>query len=85
MTTVHRIYYNVYRGDNKPLTNIMIKLYITAIETRPDGSAVTLFEDFHLGFQDLETLRDPIVTLNHKVADKIEEVELANEQATTPF
>lgn len=53
--------------------NTMIKLYITAIESKPDGTAVTLFEDFLLGYQDVDRLRNAVDSLNDTLANKIEE------------
>lgn len=58
----------------------MIKLYITCIESNPDGTAVTLFEDYKVGAGDLQTL-----DLTQLVLNKIEEVELSNEGASTTF
>lgn len=58
----------------------MIKLYITAIETKENGSAVTLFEDFMVTGKQIEQ-----GDLHEIIYNKIEEVELSNEQTTTPF
>jgi hypothetical protein len=58
----------------------MIKLYITAIETKDNGQAVTLFEDFMVTGKQIEQ-----GDLHEIIYNKIEEVELANEQATKPF
>lgn len=62
----------------------MIKLFITAVESRPDGTAVTIFEDYLVTRKDVEELRD-FDQLAFEIADKIEAVELINEQASSPF
>jgi hypothetical protein len=62
----------------------MIKLFITAIDSNEDGTALTLFEDYQIGYEN----KDILVLDNRlsiRIADKIEEVELINEQATSPF
>lgn len=62
----------------------MIKLYITAIESNEDGTAVTLFEDYQLRYDDKHVmLQDEDFT--RKIMDKINAVELINEQASSPF
>ena len=62
----------------------MIKLYITAIETKDNGQAVTLFEDYKLGYEDKHTmLQDEEIT--RKIMDKINEAELINDKVTSPF
>ncbi len=58
----------------------MIKLYITAIETKNNGSAVTLFEDFMVTGKQIEQ-----GDLHEIIYNKIEEVELSNEEATKPL
>lgn len=58
----------------------MIKLYITAIETKDNGLAVTLFEDFMVTGKQIEQ-----GDLHEIIYNKIEEVELSNEEATKPF
>lgn len=66
----------------------MIKLYITAIETKGNGSAVTLFEDFLVAYGDRESISidaDYEFNLNNKVFKKIEEVEKINNQVASPF
>lgn len=62
----------------------MLKIYITAVESRPDGSAITIFEDYQVTREDIDELRS-FDTLAFQIADKIEEVELINEQASSPF
>lgn len=57
-----------------------IKLYITAIKTKDNGSAVTLFEDFMVTGKQIEQ-----GDLHEIIYNKIEEIELANDQVTTPF
>lgn len=65
----------------------MIKLYITAIETKDNGQAVTLFEDYLLTFGNKEDIdfKHEMFNINNKVAEKIEEVEKINKQETSPF
>jgi len=58
----------------------MIKLYISAIESKPDGTAVTLFEDFMVTGKQIEQ-----GDLHEIVYKKIEEVEAINNQAAIPF
>ena len=58
----------------------MIKLYISAIESKPDGTAVTLFEDFMVTGKQIEQ-----GDLHEIVYKKIEEVEAVNNQAAIPF
>lgn len=65
----------------------MIKLYITAIESKEDGSAVTLFEDLLVvkTRDQLEFDSDSLDSIESFVLDKIKEVEAINEQVTSPF
>ena len=65
----------------------MIKLYITAIESKPDGTAVTLFEDLLVTKtkDQLEFDSDSPDTIESFVLDKIKEVEAINNQVTSPF
>lgn len=64
----------------------MIKVYITVLETKENGQAVTLFEDYKLEYDDKNSLgladSPSIQTLIHH---KIEEVEAINNQETKPF
>lgn len=62
----------------------MLKIYITAVESRPDGTAITIFEDYQVTRKDVEELRS-FDTLAFQIADKIDAVELINEQASSPF
>ena len=62
----------------------MLKLYITAIDSRPDGSAVTIFEDYLVKIQDVDELR-LYERLSTQIAEKIEDIELINEQASSPL
>ena len=60
-----------------------IKLYITVREVEGD-TAVTLFEDYQLKYEDKHTmLLDEELT--RKIMDKINEVEIINNKATSPF
>lgn len=62
----------------------MLKLYITAIESREDGTAVRIFEDYKLVYVDKhEMLQDEEMT--RKIMDKINEVEAINDEITRPF
>lgn len=58
----------------------MIKLYITAIESKPDGTAVTLFEDYVVTGKQIEQS-----DLHEIIYKKIEEIETINNQTTSPF
>ncbi len=62
----------------------MIKLYITAREVKDNGSAVTLFEDYQLAYEDEHVMYEDMLLVN-KIYDKIIEVEKVNNQTTTPF
>lgn len=61
-----------------------LKLYITAIDSREDGSAVTIFEDFQRNYKSIDELR-AFDLLSFDIADKIEEVQKINDQVTSPF
>ena len=62
----------------------MLKLYITAIESREDGTAVRIFEDYKLVYGDKhEMLQDEEMT--RKIMDKINDVEAINDEITRPF
>ena len=62
----------------------MIKLFITAIDSREDGTAVTLFEDYQIGYEDKHAmLQDENMT--RKIMDKINNVEFINDQISSPF
>jgi len=62
----------------------MLKLFITAMESNEDGTALTLFEDYKIGYADKhEMLLDEELT--RKIMDKINSVELINEQASSAF
>ena len=61
----------------------MLKLYITVRETDGD-KAVDLFEDYQLAYEDKHAmLQDEELT--RKIMDKINEVEIINNQITSPF
>ena len=57
-----------------------IKLYITAIETKDNGQAVTLFEDFLVTGKQIEQ-----ADLHEIIYKKLEEVEVVNDMATMRF
>lgn len=63
----------------------MIKLYITAIDSRDNGSAVTLFEDYQLNYENKDELFIKSHYLGDNIVKKIDEVELINEQITKPY
>lgn len=58
----------------------MIKLYITAVETKENGQAVNLFDDFLVTGRQIEQ-----GDLHEIIYKKLEEVELVNDMATMPF
>ena len=62
----------------------MLKIYISVYDSKPDGSAVTIFEDYMVARKDVDELRS-FDQLAFQIADKIEQVELINEQASSPF
>lgn len=61
----------------------MIKLYITAIESNLDGTAITLFEDYCVGYGSKEEIEHSSLAI--KVARKIDDIEEINNQVTSPF
>lgn len=63
----------------------MYKIYVTVLkkESNDSKSAVTVFEDYQLMYQSVEEIEHGII--GAKIAKKIEEVELSNEEATKPF
>lgn len=62
----------------------MIKLYITAIDSRDNGTAVTLFEDHQILYSSPEDLvLDE--NIGERLVEKIAEIEKINNQVTTPF
>lgn len=63
----------------------MIKLYITAIESKENGTAVTLFEDYLVGYTSTEEIELDSQILMPRIARKIKEVEAINNQAAIPF
>jgi hypothetical protein len=62
----------------------MLKIYITAIDSRDNGTAVTLFEDYQVNYSSSDDIKLD-ETLGERLADKIEEVEKINNQVTSPF
>lgn len=52
----------------------MIKLYITAIESNPNGTAVTLFADFKVEYETKFDL-DCDDNLNEKISEHLSKVE----------
>lgn len=63
-----------------------IKLYITAIDSRENGTAVTLFEDLQVTYDDKYDVYGNLnKELSKLVFEKIEQVEKINEEVTTPF
>lgn len=61
-----------------------IKLYITAIDSRDNGTAVTLFEDYQINFFSKEEISQAS-EIGYLIGNKIEEVEKINEETTRPF
>jgi hypothetical protein len=62
----------------------MIKLYITAIDSKTDGTAVTLLEDTLL-YTTRERLNLFPEELSVVLQNKLEEAEKINDQITSPF
>lgn len=63
----------------------MIKLFITAIDSREDGTAVTLFEDFEqTGYENADDIEFSDF-LQRNIAQKIRTVEAINEQDSSPL
>ena len=63
----------------------MIKLFITAIDSREDGTAVTLFEDFEqTGYENADEIEFSDF-LQRNIAQKIRTVEAINEQDSSPL
>lgn len=62
----------------------MIKMYITAIESRDDGTAIKMFEDYEVRFEDKYGIM-LAENLNEQLFNKIEEVESINEAQSKPF
>ncbi len=62
----------------------MLKAYITILDSKENGSAITIFEDALFNFVDAEQLRLN-TKLTSQLADKIEEVEKINNETTRPF
>jgi len=52
----------------------MIKLFITAIETKDNGQAVTIFEDFKVNY-DTQFDLDSDIDLNSLISEEITKVE----------
>ena len=61
-----------------------IKLYITAIDSRENGTAVTLFEDHLVTYTEKEYVGED-TELGQEIFNKIEAVEKINNQTSSPF
>lgn len=62
----------------------MLKIYITAVDSKPNGSAVTLFEDVLRTYDDKDDiLNGP--SLNDIIFNKLEEVEASNDAFANPL
>lgn len=62
----------------------MLKIYITAVDSKPNGSAVTLFEDLLRGYDDKDDILNA-ESLNDIVFNKLEEVEASNDAFANPL
>lgn len=62
----------------------MLKLFITAIDSREDGTAVILFEDYQVNYED-DLLLGVDDQLGYRLAKKIQTIEAINEQASSPL
>jgi hypothetical protein len=63
-----------------------IKIYVSAMEVKEDGSGVLLFEDYLIRYGDkYEIYGDTTKDLSKLVFEKIEQVEEINEQASSPL
>lgn len=62
----------------------MIKLYITAIESNPNGTAVTLFEDFKVEYETQFDL-DCDDNLNEKISEQLKKVEQRVAEQSKPI
>lgn len=62
----------------------MIKLYITAIESNPNGTAVTLFEDFKVEYETQFDL-DCDDNLNEKISEQLNKVEQRIAEQSKPI
>lgn len=62
----------------------MIKLYITAIESNPNGTAVTLFEDFKVEYETQFDL-DCDDNLNEKISEQLNKVEQRVAEQSKPI
>ena len=63
----------------------MIKIFITAIESNDNGTAVTLFEDYQLRYTDSEHLETNTEVLGQLISDKVVEVEKMNLEQSNPL
>jgi hypothetical protein len=64
----------------------MIKLFVTARQCNEDGTAVTLFEDYGLGYDDKDDLlNNQEKDMRQRVFEKLEEVEENNRVTAQPF
>jgi len=62
----------------------MIKLYITAIESNPNGTAVNLFEDFKVEYETQFDL-DCDDNLNEKISEQLSKVEQRVAEQSKPI
>ncbi len=61
-----------------------IKLYITAIQSDPDGTAVEIFENYELRYHTRFDL-DCDESINEKIGTKIDEVEKERMEQSKPI
>jgi len=62
----------------------MIKLYITAVESSSNGTAVTLFEDFKVEYETQFDL-DCDDNLNEKISEQLNKVEQRVAEQSKPI
>ena len=66
------------------MKNIKYEFHVTCLEKKENGTAVILFEDYKIGYQDKEALSEDD-ELNYRLLKKIETVEAINDELTSPF
>lgn len=62
----------------------MLKIYIRAVESKEDGTAVELFDDVVLGYDDKDEMLHKDNVTQH-VFDRIERAEKINEEFAKPI
>lgn len=62
----------------------MIKIFITAIESNKDGTAVELFKDYTVMYPSKEDLGDD-EELAYRLMNKVDEIEEERKNQSNPF